>query len=321
MSSWARLRFVPLALIQVLFWPLVLCAQLPEPLERCLPYPTLAQEIRTMKEETESAQARMSEIKRTIVSVKFGPETHLPQSVRSRIVRSIKYRQFYDDSESDWLNEVQEVGLKGQLQDLGYFRAKVEAVAHLIDGGLHRQRYWLTLRIEEGWQYRLAEIHFENALEDEPLAFSASELREHIHLRRGELLIVSRIRAGIEEISKLYATKGYVDMTMEPEFKNDDDGGPMDLVMKINEEKQYRVGKIEFLGLNEETQLQLKSNLKPGNVFNETFIDEIKDEIFKRRKSLLPADASWKDVSIVRNFNEGTVDIRFYFYSCPRFED
>ncbi len=295
-SGWVYSRFVPLALLQIFLWPHILCAQLPERVERCLPYPTLAQEIRAMKEETEPTQPQPPRINRTIISVRFSPETHLPQTFRTQIARSIKSHQFYDDSLSDWLKELQEVGVRGQLQDLGFFRPNVEADAHFIDGNLRNRRYSLTLRIEEGRQYRLGEIRFVNVRENEALAFPTSELREHIHLRRGELFKVSKIRNGIEEISRLYATKGYIDMTMEPDIQNDDNDG-IDLVMKLDEEKPYRVGKIEFLGLNENTQSQLTPKLNPGDVFDRNLVDEI----FKRNKSLLPPDASWKDVSVHRN--------------------
>src|SRR6267378_2631019 len=124
MSGWVYLKSIPLALLQFFLWPHLICAQLPERLERCLPYPTLAQEISAMNEETNPRHEQSSEIKRTIISVKFGPETQLPQPLRRQIIRSIKYQQFYDDSESAWLEEFQEVGIKGLLQDSGYFRPK-----------------------------------------------------------------------------------------------------------------------------------------------------------------------------------------------------
>lgn len=72
----------------------------------------------------------------------------------------------------------------------------------------------------------------------------------------------------MEEITKLYAAKGYIDMVPEPQVLNDDDAGPLDLVMKIAEGKQYHVGKIEYLGLDESSQNQLKPQLRAGEPFN-----------------------------------------------------
>ena len=118
----------------------------------------------------------------------------------------------------------------------------------------------------------------------------------------------------MEEITKLYATKGYIDMVPEPIVRNDDDGGPIDLLMKIDEGKQYRVGKIEFLGLDESSQNQFKPQLQPGGPFNKALVDEL----LRRNKSLLPGYASWQDVHLTRNTEEGVVDVRFDFYSCPK---
>ena len=53
---------------------------------------------------------------------------------------------------------------------------------------------------------------------------------------RGELFNASKLRDGLEAITKLYATKGYIDMVATPELHNDDDGGPLELVLKINEQ-------------------------------------------------------------------------------------
>ena len=103
-------------------------------------------------------------------------------------------------------------------------------------------------------------------------------------------------------------------MAPEPLVRNDDGRGAIDLIMKIEEGKQYRVGQVDFLGLDESSQNQLKSQLRPGEAFNKALVDEL----LARNKSLLPADASWQDVHLTRNTKEGVVDVRFEFYSCPK---
>jgi outer membrane protein assembly factor BamA len=82
--------------------------------------------------------------------------------------------------------------------------------------------------------------------------------------------------------------------------------------MKIEEGKHYRVGQVDFLGLDESSQNQLKPQLRPGEPFNKALVDEL----LKRNKSLLPDDASWQDVHLRRKTKEGAVDVRFDFYSC-----
>lgn len=310
-----KLRFAVLALVQVFSLHGLTFAQLPPRLERCLPYRTLAQEISAIQEETRAPEPEQVPTPRVVItSVQFVPPTHISESVRSPIIRSIKSPQFHDDAKMDWLEELQDVGILGTMQDSGYFKAKVKVDARLLDGNERRNQYALTLHIEEGSQYRLGNVRFKPADPDKTLlAFSATELRQRVHMRRGDLFSAAKVRSSMEEITKLYATKGYIDMVPEPVVQNDDGRGPIDLLMKIDEGKQYRVGKIEFLGLAESSQNQLKPHLRPGEPFNKALVDEL----LRWNKSLLPTDASWQDVHLTRNTKEGVVDVRFDFYSCP----
>ena len=311
-----KLRFPVLALVQLFSLDGVVYAQLPPRLERCLPYPTLAQEISATQEETRAHEPEPMPTPRVVIaSIQFVPPTHISESVRSRIIRSIKSPYFHDDAKMDWLEELQDVGIRGTLQDSGYFKAKVKVEARLLDGNERRNRYALTLHLEEGSQYRLGNVHFKPADPDKTLlAFSGSELRQRVHMRRGDLFSAAKVRSSMEEITKLYATKGYIDMVPEPVVRNDDDNRPIDLLMKIDEGKQYRVGKIEFVGLGESLQNQLKPQLRPGEPFNKALVDEL----LRQNKALLPADASWQDVHLTRNTKEGVVDLGFDFYSCPK---
>jgi hypothetical protein len=309
-------RFI-LPVVQIFLLSRPLCAQLPPRLERCLPYPTLAQEISQMQEKIKPREPKPLPSPRVVIaSVQYVLKTQIPASVRDRINWSIKSPRLYDDPELSWLKEMEEVGMRGALQDSGYFKAEVKANARLIDGNERRRRYALTLYIDAGWLYKLGDVRFERVDGNKILSFSVGELRKQVQMKRGEVFNVSKIRDGIEEISGLYATEGYIDMTMEPEIQNDDDGGPIDLILKVNEEKQYHLGKVEFLGLSGESQNQLTPKLRPGEVFNK----EIVDEILESNKALVPLDASRKDVSLFRNVEEGTVDIRFDFYRCPGVE-
>lgn len=311
-----NLRFAILALVHVFALDGVVRAQLPPRLERCLPYPTLAQESSAMQEETRAQEPQSVPTPTVVIaSIQFAPATHISEFLRNRITWSIKSPQFHDDSNMDWLEELQDVGIRGMLQDSGYFKAKVKVDARLVDRNEQLNRYALMLHIDGGPQYRLGNVHFKPADPDKVLlAFSARELRQHVRMRRGDLFSVAKVRSSMEEITKLYATKGYIDVVPEPELLNDDDGGPIDLVMKIDEGKQYRFGKIEFLGLDEGSQNQLKPQLRQGDSFNKALVDEL----LKRNTSVLPADASWQDVHLTRNAKEGVVDVRFDFYSCPK---
>jgi hypothetical protein len=100
---WRYLRFAPLALFLVLGWPSLLCAQLLKRLEQCLPYPTLAQEIRAMYEEPEKDQQDDSpEVKAIINSIRFNVEGHVSESVWEQLVRSLRFRRFSYFAQPEW---------------------------------------------------------------------------------------------------------------------------------------------------------------------------------------------------------------------------
>jgi outer membrane protein assembly factor BamA len=249
-----------------------------------------------------------------IVSVSFSPANHLPQSVRANILSSIKSSPYHDDPTLAWLVELREVSLRGTLQDFGYIHATVKADARLLTATPDRHRYALTLHIDEGLQYRLGRVRFQPADPDKnPLAFPESNLRQHLHMLRGDLFNATEIRQAMLELVQLYAANGYIDMVPEPVADIDDRSRLIDLTMKIDEGPQYHVGKVEFLGLDESAQAQLKAQLHTGDPYNPYFVDEF----LKQNKSLLPSDASEQDVSIHRNAKDHLVNLRFDFYSCP----
>ena len=102
-------------------------------------------------------------------------------------------------------------------------------------------------------------------------------------------------------------------MTPEPETQVDEERRTVDLVVKIDQQAQYRVGSIEFLGVNTVTQEKLMESLpKPGEIFDETRLDEF----FKVSRSILPSDASKDDVNIKRDLKTRTVAILFDFWTC-----
>jgi hypothetical protein len=54
--------------------------------------------------------------------------------------------------------------------------------------------------------------------------------------------------------------------------------------MELDQQKQFRVGRIEVLGLDRNKETLLKWKLKPGDVFNV----ELFEDFFKDNKSLFP---------------------------------
>src|SRR5438094_7961423 len=100
--------------------------QLPKRLEKCLPYPTLAQEIREMQ----PAPAR---VRVHVIRVEFDSNDGIPADAQEEISGKLQSRVFEPALDSAYLNdlenEIADVGVRGALRDRGYF--KVIATARL----------------------------------------------------------------------------------------------------------------------------------------------------------------------------------------------
>jgi outer membrane protein assembly factor BamA len=285
--------------------------QLPKRVEKCLPYPTLAQEIRDM-------QPVPPKIDVHVISVEFDANSGIASDAQEQISTELQSRTFQVDANTDYMNdvanEIAEVDVRVPLQDRGYFRATTAArLAVLKDEG-PEVSVAVTISAEPGPQYRLGDIRTESANSSFPLKLSSEALQGLIPLQGGELFSVEGLRAGLKKITRAYAGEGYIDMTAAPVLKIDEGRGIIDVVLKIDQQVQYRVGSIEFLGTNTVTQEKLMESLpKPGEVFDWTRLEDF----FKVNRAILPSDVSRDDVNVKRDPGSNTVAILFDFRTCP----
>lgn len=289
-------------------------AQLPKRLEKCLPYPTLAQEIKA----AQPAEPARTQVKVHVVRVQFDPNDRVPADAQEEILTGLQKHAFEQGADGAYLNDLAEeianVGVRGALRDRGYF--KVAATASLTTRWTEGLDVYVAVdvRADLGPQYRTGDIRVESADPDAQLTMSPEVLRGIIPLQRGELFSVERVRTGLENLGKLYGREGYIDMTPEPETQVDDDRKTIDLVIRIDQQTQYRVGSVEFLGVSDATRQKLVESLpRPGEVLSTARLDEF----FEVNKAILPSDASrYDDVSMTRNAKEKTVAILFDFRTC-----
>lgn len=305
------LPFVLLGVIHVLLCCSPISAQIPQRLERCLPYPTLAEEIKDMQDEITAKEGKPPQRKVVIDAVKFDGPIHLPDSVREQLISELKQQEF--DEDRDWLRVIQEVPIRGAWQNQGYFKVASTAEAQVISDDSNIQHVSVTVHVDEGLQYRLGELTLREASDPaKPLSFSVEELRKLISLREGDLFSAEKIRECFEALKKFYGSNGYVDFTASPFEDIDDATQRISLVLDLDEQKQFRVGKVEALGLYRATESILRSKLKPGDIFN----DQVIKDFLEENKSALPADASTRDVKLQLDVRNGTVDVVFDFRTC-----
>ena len=236
-----------------LFLACLPCAfgQLPKRLEKCLPYPTLAQEIREM-------QPAPAQVSVHVIRVDFDSNDDIPADAQDEISAELRSHVFKPDADSAFLkdlaNEIAEVGVRGALRDRGYFKATATAKLTTLQTEGADISVVVAISAALGLQYRTGNVRIETADSGYPLMVSPEVLRGLVPLQRGELFNVERVRAGMQNLALAYGREGYVDMTPAPDIEIDNDRRTIDLVLKIDQQVQYRVGSIEFPGVNAVTR-------------------------------------------------------------------
>ena len=318
---WRRgyLLFTLTCVMCVLFYGPPTSAQISRRLDRCLPYPTLADEIDEMREEVRAKIAAtpgaIAPARSVVIDeVEFDRPTHLPVSTRERLVAELKQGTYRVDS--GWLAEIQDASIRRAWADEGFLKAEPTTAAQVISTDKAVQHVLLTVHVDEGLQFSLGDVQIRSSNPDDPLIFSSDKLRKLIHLQAGDILRAKKIRESIDAIMELYRSDGYIDVVLTPIMDMDDQNHRISLVMEVDQENQYRVGKVEVFGPNPQMEKLLKSIVKPGEVYQYRVVENF----VKEHKSSLPPDISSRDIDSHRNVNSGTIDLRFNFQTCPQLE-
>jgi outer membrane protein assembly factor BamA len=184
----------------------------------------------------------------SIVGVEFQGDAPLSQALRAQLAEEIQHSETWvtrEEPDSSWFNQVVEP-VRDALRSQGYFRNDVEGTPFLTLTLAKERRYILSLVIESGSQYKLGNLRFASS-SDTPLLFADDLLRQQFHLKEGDLFDGTKIREGLEAIGRLYGSEAYIDATPEPETTIDEKNLRIDLLIKVDEQKSYRIAKIEFL--------------------------------------------------------------------------
>src|SRR5438128_6033813 len=223
----------------------------------------------------------------------------------------------------DKLNEDLEVGVRGLYQDNGYFRVLVkEPLLENIDtesnkfgvpvplmAKSHGKAVNITIPIEEGPRYQIGTLKIVSADPDKALSLKVDALKKVFPLTQGDVLNVSRLRKALKDYTSIYGEYGFIDFTAEPDFDVDDANKIINITLKIDEQKQYYVRRIDFAGNTTTRDKVIRRELliNEGQLFNKRLweisilrLNQL--DYFDR----LEAD---KAVEIRRNAKDGTVDL------------
>jgi hypothetical protein len=102
----------------------------------------------------------------------------------------------------------------------------------------------------------------------------------------------------------------------QPNTDIDEARGRISLTIKVDEQRQYRIGRFEILGLNQELGSQLKSILTPGEIYNSKLVYDF----FREHKAVLP-DGVWPEsMRISRDAWTGLLSGVLDFRTCKQIQ-
>lgn len=217
--------------------------------------------------------------------------------------------------------------VRSYMWSKGYFQARVGEPV-VIDQGYRRTGLPLlkllplplvtskddTLRIvipiTEGRVFRVGDLKVEgNSI------FSEQQILAYIGLKKGEIIDGKRLQEGVyEDLKKVYGGQGFVQYTAEPEpdFKDDPANpkeGLVDIVVKIDEGKQFSLRRLEFVGntFTRDRVMRREFLINEGDIYNQNYLD-ISVARLNQTQYFDPIDKD-QDVEIRTDEEQGNVDL------------
>lgn len=145
------------------------------------------------------------------------------------------------------------------------------------EAGKERRRLAVTIPIEEGERWKFGEV---SIMGNE--VFSDQLLLRQFEVPRGGWLRSQVVEEAVEKITNLYSNVGYVFARVESEIRERTDQ-VADVVVRVEEADQYRVGRVEFEG-NEKTidkVLRRELRVQEGTLMN---MSAIQNSLLKIRQ-------------------------------------
>ncbi|HKO03755.1 MAG TPA: POTRA domain-containing protein [Candidatus Acidoferrales bacterium] len=245
-----------------------------------------------------------------IDAVRFEGTTDFPDSLRQELISGLLQKRFM--ASEDWRREVENT-VRSAWQDQGFFTVTVDPEFQLLSGDEKQQHYSAFIRIDEGLQYRLGELHIINSNPKDNLApFPPEILREQVPLQRGDLFSVEKIRQGLEALARLYGTRGYIDSTSNLVSDVDQERRVVSLTIEVDAGVQFKLKNLEITGANPGMESQLRSFLKSGEALDTGALREF----VKNNAEKLPPDVWRRRFLFLREPTAGTVDLKIDLRPC-----
>lgn len=153
-------------------------------------------------------------------------------------------------------------------QARGYLKAHfLDAQPRIIQDGAQTS-VDVSLPVTPGVQYKLTDLDITGNK-----AFPTDKLRQLIQLKAGEPANSVELASDLEQVHKLYGTKGYLFARVDAVPAMDDSNATVSYKLNVIEDDMYRMGDLSIEGLPEEnaTRMTAQWQMKKGDPFDDSY--------------------------------------------------
>ena len=160
---------------------------------------------------------------------------------REFVVQEVKSHRY----KSTDLDEIAE-RVRFAFQRRGYFKVLVnDPVFRIASRDNHRDILDVSVSVEQGEIYRLKNIQFKSTSVFVP---TPAELRRQFRIADRDIFDRQKIAAGLENLRRLYGTKGFVNFSAVPDTQIDEESHTVSLVIDLDAGKIFHIGKLTVRG-------------------------------------------------------------------------
>ena len=143
-------------------------------------------------------------------------------------------------------------------------------------------------------------------------AISTDKIAPLLHLKPGEPADAVQLVRNLDNVSKLYRSRGYMTVQVKPDTGFDEDKGTVHYDLHITEGDLYKMGEVEILGLDTQAKARLQEawTLHEGQPYNADYPRKFLEDT----RNLVPRGVKW-DISLheTPDAKDKTVDVEIRF--------
>jgi outer membrane protein assembly factor BamA len=122
-------------------------------------------------------------------------------------------------------------------------------------------------------------------------AIATAELAPLLHLPTGQPADAVRLLRDLENVGKLYRSRGYMTVQIKPDAQLDDEKSTVHYALNIVEGDLYKMGELEILGLDTQATARLQAawTLREGQPYNADYPNKFVNDTGQ----ILPRGVRW----------------------------